>query len=141
MKHMVNRCSLKNAWFVNNSRHLNIGKHYRKFVSAFLSTDVFYKHASACLNSLLRRSRCKLIDIISSTTPHFLFLDDIICWQASNCCLPKNVCGIGLVQDLLVTMFRELIFVIMNKNLTMKENQIVFQVASKQITPILLNNY
>lgn len=102
---------------------------------------MFYKHASACLNSLLKKSRCKLIDIISSKTPHFLFLDDIIFRQASNCCLPKNVCGISLVQDLLVTMFRELMFVIVNNKLTMKENQIVFQVASKHITPILINNY
>lgn len=68
-------------------------------------------------------------------------MDDIICRQASNCCLPKNVCGIGLDQDLLVTMFRELIFVIKNKKLTMKENQIVCQEASKHITPILINNY
>lgn len=56
-----------------------------------------------------------ICDTIFTKTPLYLFLDKIICRQARNCCLPKNVGGIiGLVQELLVTMFGEM-FVILKK--------------------------
>lgn len=54
---------------------------------------------------------------IFTETPLFLFLDNIICRQAPNCCLPKIVGGIiGLVQELLVTMFGELIVILKKVN-------------------------
>lgn len=58
-----------------------------------------------------------ICDTIFTKTPFFLFLDNIICRQAPNCCSPKKLGGIiGLVQELLVTMFGELIVILKKVN-------------------------